>query len=50
MCKYIDENGNCELTGIPCAKAKICTQETVYIDKQDDTNNLKRQNNENGKM
>ena len=50
MCKYTDENGNCELTGIPCAKAIIYTEETVYIDKQDDINNLKRQNNENGKM
>lgn len=41
MCKYIDENGNCELTGIPCAKVVIRIEEAVYIDKQDDINNLK---------
>lgn len=39
MCKYIDENGNCEIAGIQCDKVVICSEETVYIDKQDDINN-----------
>lgn len=36
MCKYIDENGNCEIAGIPCDKVPLCTPETVYIDKEDE--------------
>ena len=36
MCKYIQENGNSEIAGIPCDKGVICTEETVYIDKEDE--------------
>ena len=36
MCKYIDENGICEIAGIPCDKVPLCTTETVYIDKEDE--------------
>ena len=38
MCKYIQENENCEIAGIPCDKVVICTEETVYIDKEDEPN------------
>ena len=35
MCKYETENGICEIAGIECSKVPLCTEETVYVDKED---------------
>ena len=36
MCKYIDENGICEIAGILCEKIVLCSEGCVYIDKEDE--------------
>jgi hypothetical protein len=36
VCKYETENGICEIVGILCNKIPLCTEETVYIDKEDE--------------
>ena len=36
MCKYETENGICEIAGIPCEKVVLCSEECVYIDKENE--------------
>lgn len=37
-CKYVDEFGNCEIAKIACKKVFICSEDGIYIDKEDVNN------------
>lgn len=37
-CKYVDEFGNCEIAKIACKKVFICSEDGIYVDKEDVNN------------
>ena len=35
-CKYLDEFGNCEIAKIACEKVFICSEDGIYVDKEEE--------------